>query len=160
MVSCVMVFFCRSRLDRIFHILSALFACVHLIYLQVFENQITIQAKINGTSLSTEFVAEIFTKLPKIIITEFAFLAAHDSLLFILIIFGLLSSVVLRGRYMVFTITVFLASFLVAAVNGTVGNGFRYQLPIVITIAPMALLFIRRYVSNEFNLIGRKMTID
>jgi hypothetical protein len=155
-VSCVMVLYSKSRLDKIFHTLTIISACIHLFYLQVFENQITIQANINNTSLSTGFLIEVITKIPIITITEFAFLATNDTLLFVLVILGLVSSVMLGGRYRALSITVFLASFLVAAVNGTVGNGFRYQMPIIIVIMPMVLLFISRYVPKEFYSVSKK----
>jgi hypothetical protein len=155
MVSCMMLLYSKSRLDRIFHILTILSACIHLFYLQVFENQITIQANINSTSLNTGFLIEVIAKIPIIIGAEFAFLAANDTLLFVLVILGLVSSFKLGGRYRALTITVFIASFLVAAVNGTIGNGFRYQLPIIIIIIPMILLFIGKYVPKEFYSLSR-----
>lgn len=149
-VSCIMLFYSKSRLDRIFHLLTILSACIHLFYLQVFENQITIQANINNASLSAGFLIEVFTKIPIIVITEFAFLATNDTLIFVLVILGLVSSVMLGGRYRALTITVFLASFLVAAVNGTVGNGFRYQMPIIVVVLPMILLFLSKHKPKEF----------
>jgi hypothetical protein len=145
MVSCVVLLYSKTRFDRIFHSLTALSACIHLFYLQVFENQISIQANINSTSLNIGFLVEVITKVPIIIGTEFAFLAANDTLLFVLVALGILSAFKLGGRYRALTITVFLASFLVAAVNGTIGNGFRYQMPIIIVSLPMILLFISKY---------------
>lgn len=150
MVSFVMLFYSKSRLDRIFHTLTFLSACIHLFYLQVFENQITIQANINSTYLNTGFLIEVIAKIPIVTITEFAFLATNDTLLFILVILGLVSSFKLGGRYSALTISVFIASFLVAAVNGTIGNGFRYQMPIIIVIVPMILLFISKYAPKKF----------
>ena len=155
MVSCVVLFYSKTRSDRIFHLLTILSACIHLFYLQVFENQVSIQANINSTSLNIGFLGEVITKVPIIIGAEFAFLAANDTLIFVLVILGLVSSVMLGGRYRALTITVFLASFLVAAVNGTVGNGFRYQMPIIVVVLPMILLFLSKHKPKEFYSVSK-----
>ncbi len=150
MVSCVMFFYSKSRFDKIFHFLTILFACIHILYLQVFKNQISIQANINNSSLNIEYLGEVIAKVPSIIGTEFAFLAVNDTLLFIIVILSILSSLKLGGRYRALTITVFFASFLVAAVNGTIGNGFRYQMPIIIVSLPILLLYMSKHITNEF----------
>jgi hypothetical protein len=100
----------------------------------------------------SEFLISVVISLPKIIITEFAFLAKNDTLLFVLIILGLVSSVMLDRRHQVLMVMVFLACFLSVGVNSTIGNGFRYKLPIVITVAPMTLLFLQNYLCKKFYL--------
>jgi hypothetical protein len=149
LVSCSMFFLSKSRLDKIFHILIIFLSSIHLFYLEIFKNQITLQSKVYSDSLDATFLLSVVINLPKIVVTEFAFLAANDTLLFILVILGLLSSVRLSGRHRILTAMVFLACFLSAGVNGTIGNGFRYQLPIVITVAPMTLLFLQNYLSKR-----------
>ena len=94
-------------------------------------------------------------KFPKIIITEFAFLATHDTLLFTLITLGLFASIKLGGRYAVLTITVFFAVFLLGAVNGTIGNGFRYQLPLIIVITPIILFFLQKINVSKINSVAK-----
>jgi hypothetical protein len=159
LVSCSMLLLSKSRLDKIFHLLIIFLSSIHLLYLEVFENQITIQSKAHSTSFDSEFLISVVTSLPKIIITEFAFLATNDTLLFVLIILGLLSSVMLDRRHKVLMVMVFLACFLSAGVNGTMGNGFRYQLPIIITVAPMTLLFLQNYLSKKFYLNGTEVNL-
>lgn len=148
-VSSVMLFISKSRRDRIFHTLLVLTSSMNLFYLQVVENQITIQANANSNDLNVGFLIDILVKFPKIVITEFAFLATHDTLLFTLITLGLFSSIKLGGRYAVLTITVFFAVFLLGAVNGTIGNGFRYQLPLIIVITPITLFFSKKLMSQK-----------
>ena len=107
----------------------------HLIYIQLKYQQLEIGTINTGGSVSgsyLSYLSEAFIRVPKLIIVELAFVVVNDPLLMLLlfwswIILFLTRNKVLLSQYFL----VFLATFYLASLNGTIGSGFRYQLPIV-----------------------------
>jgi hypothetical protein len=107
----------------------------HLVYIQVKYHQLSTGGVNTGGEKSSgyfEYLIDAATKIPKIVLTEFAFLAVNDSIFFLLIIWTIALLFFKTNRILVTPyILVFLSVFYLAALNGTVGSGFRYQLPII-----------------------------
>jgi hypothetical protein len=107
----------------------------HLIYIQVRYQQLEVGSLNTGGDREAGFLyylVEAALKVPKLIIVEFGFIAVNDSLFFILILWTLFLLWFKQDRLLVVQFSlVFFSSFFLAALNGPIGNGFRYQLPIV-----------------------------
>jgi hypothetical protein len=107
----------------------------HLIYIQVRYQQLEVGSLNTGGNREAgflQYLVEAALKVPKLIIVEFGFIAVNDSLFFILILWTLFRLWFKQDRLLVVQFSlVFFSSFFLAALNGPIGNGFRYQLPIV-----------------------------
>ncbi len=107
----------------------------HLIYIQVRYQQLEIGSLNTGGDREAgflQYLVEAALKVPKLIVVEFGFIAVNDSLFFILILWTLFLLWFRREKILVIQFSlVFFSSFFLAALNGPIGNGFRYQLPIV-----------------------------
>lgn len=66
------------------------------------------------------------------VVVEFGFLAVNDSIFFLSILWALIVVWFKRDRFLSTQFAlVFLSTFFLAALNGPMGDGFRYQIPIV-----------------------------
>jgi hypothetical protein len=135
----------------------------HLIYIQVKYQQLEVGSLNTGGEREGSFLQYLFDtalRLPKLIFVEFSFLAVNDFLFFLLCMWILLVLSFQKEKIFFFQfILVFLSTFYLAALNGPIGNGFRYQLPLVM----FGLVVIRigdspRYVWQKLLCIGKKIT--
>jgi hypothetical protein len=114
---------------------SLLIVLTHLILIQLKYHQLEMGSVNTGGVKADSLLEYLFSallRLPKIIFTEFAFLAVHDIYLLLLVIFSIYalaftSNRVLKQQFFL----VFLGTFYLASLNGTIGGGFRYELPIL-----------------------------
>jgi len=110
----------------------------HLIYIQVRYQQLEVGSLNTGGDRDTGFLQYLVVaalKMPKLIVVEFGFIAVNDSLFFLLILWALFLLWLKRDKILVTQFClVFLSAFYLAALNGPIGNGFRYQLPLVMFI--------------------------
>jgi hypothetical protein len=110
----------------------------HLIYIQVKYQQLEVGSLNTGGDRDTgflQYLVEAALKMPKLIVVEFGFIAVNDSLFFLLILWALFLLWLKRDKILVTQFClVFLSAFYLAALNGPIGNGFRYQLPLVMFI--------------------------
>jgi uncharacterized membrane protein (Fun14 family) len=107
----------------------------HLIYIQIKYQQLEVGSLNTGGDREAsflEYLVEAALKVPKLIIVEFGFLTVNDSLFCLLIVWTFFLLWFKGSKILIIQFTtVFLSSFYLAALNGPIGNGFRYQLPIV-----------------------------
>lgn len=107
----------------------------HLIYIQLKYQQLQVGSLNTGGDRDASFLqylVEAGLKVPKLIIVEFGFIAVNDSIFFLLILWALVLLWVKKDRFLnIQFVLVFLSTFYLAALNGPIGNGFRYQIPIV-----------------------------
>lgn len=107
----------------------------HLIYIQVKYQQLEVGSLNSGGDREAgflQYLVEAALKVPKLIVVEFGFIAVNDSLFFMLILWTLFLLWFKRDKILVIQFSlVFFSTFFLAALNGPIGNGFRYQLPIV-----------------------------
>jgi len=107
----------------------------HLIYIQLMYHQLETGATNTGGSISGDFlnyIIESILRTPKLIFLEFGFVLSHDFLLFLLIIWSWVVLSTLKSKPMTSQyFIVFFSTFFLASLNGTMGSGFRYELPIV-----------------------------
>ena len=110
----------------------------HLIYIQLKYQQLEIGSLNTGGERDATFLQYLIEsglKLPKLIFVEFGFLAVNDSLFFLLFVWTSFLLWFKKDRLLTIQfILVFLSTFYLAALNGPIGNGFRYQLPIVMFV--------------------------
>ena len=85
--------------------------------------------------LFSGYILEVIKDLPSIIVVEFSFLFVHDFLVFSLVTIALFLSIFnYSNRFEVICNLSFIIScFSLAAINGTIGVGFRYEMPIIIS---------------------------
>ena len=122
---------------------------IHLIYIQVFYNQLSIGG-INTASAENQpmfdFVLTAFMNLPKHIFFEFGFLITNDPVMFFTLMMSVYSLVLKPNSELFFVFAaVFLSSFFLGSLNGSLGNGFRYQMPIY----ALSLLVIAKSAKNR-----------
>lgn len=135
-VSLGIVYISKTKIEKFFHISAFIVSISHLFLLEFVYNQLTIQANVNGESFGLKFLLDSLVKLPKIVFFEFAFIAANDTFIFTMIIMAILVALFttnIRAKLMM--VLVFSSSFLSGAINGTLGNGFRYQIPFIFVSA-------------------------
>ena len=121
---------------------------IHLIYIQVFYNQLSIGG-INTASAEKlpmlDFVLNALMNLPKHIFFEFGFLITNDPVMFFTLIISVFFLVSKPNSELFFVFAaVFLSSFFLGSLNGSLGSGFRYQMPIY----ALSLLVIARSAKN------------
>jgi hypothetical protein len=85
--------------------------------------------------LGLGYLFDVAFDIPKIIFVEFSYLFVHDLLVFFLVIFALyLSLLKIKLRFeTICNLSCFLSCFVLASINGTIGVGFRYEMPIILT---------------------------
>lgn len=107
----------------------------HLIYIQLKYQQLQVGSLNTGGDRDASFLqylVEAALKVPKLIVVEFGFIAVNDSTFFLLILWVLVLLWFKKDRFLTIQfVLVFFSTFYLAALNGPIGNGFRYQLPIV-----------------------------
>ena len=107
----------------------------HLVYIQLNFGQLQTGSINTGGDQSGglfHFLIVALFEMPKIILVEFGFIIVHDSLLFMLVLWSILVLVRDRNKVLITQfVLIFLSTFYLSALNGTIGSGFRYQLPIV-----------------------------
>jgi hypothetical protein len=107
----------------------------HLIYIQLKYQQLQVGSLNTGGDRDASFLqylVEAGLKVPKLIVVEFGFIAVNDSIFFLLIIWALILLGFKRDKFLTLKFAlVFFSTFYLAALNGPIGNGFRYQIPIV-----------------------------
>jgi len=107
----------------------------HLIYVQLKYQQLQVGSLNTGGDRDASFLqylVEAGLKVPKLIVVEFGFIAVNDSIFFLLIIWALILLGFKRDKFLTLKFAlVFFSTFYLAALNGPIGNGFRYQIPIV-----------------------------
>jgi hypothetical protein len=107
----------------------------HLIYIQLKYQQLQVGSLNTGGDRDASFLqylVEAAIKVPKLIVVEFGFIAVNDSIFFLLIIWALILLGFKRDKFLILQFAlVFFSTFYLAALNGPIGNGFRYQIPIV-----------------------------
>jgi hypothetical protein len=107
----------------------------HLIYIQLKYQQLQVGSLNTGGNRDASFLqylVEAAIKVPKLIVVEFGFIAVNDSIFFLLIIWALILLGFKRDKFLILQFAlVFFSTFYLAALNGPIGNGFRYQIPIV-----------------------------
>jgi len=81
------------------------------------------------------YLFDVAFDLPKIIFVEFSYLFVHDLLVFFLVIYALYLSILkIKLRFeTICNLSCFLSCFVLASINGTIGVGFRYEMPIILT---------------------------
>jgi hypothetical protein len=116
-------------------ILPIFILVVHLIFIQLKYQQLQVGSVNTGGDSDASFLqylAEAALKVPKLIVVEFGFIAVNDSIFFLLILWALVLLWLKKDRFLTIQfVLVFLSTFYLAALNGPIGNGFRYQIPIV-----------------------------
>jgi hypothetical protein len=107
----------------------------HLIYIQLKYQQLQVGSVNTGGDRDAsylQYLIEAALKVPKLIIVEFGFIAVNDSIFFLLILWALILLWFKRDKFLTLQFAlVFFSTFYLAALNGPIGNGFRYQIPIV-----------------------------
>lgn len=107
----------------------------HLIYIQLKYQQLQVGSLNTGGDRNAsflEYLLEAALKVPKLIVVEFGFIAVNDSIFLLLILWALVLLWLKKDRFLTIQfVLVFLSTFYLAALNGPIGNGFRYQIPIV-----------------------------
>jgi hypothetical protein len=133
--------------NRLLMILLGVTGILHMLAMNLLFKQLSSEVGLNQSSY-----AEIFTSvigklilIPKILVVEIGMVAVNDPILgviLMLIFFGFFISD--NSPAKVIFIGTFTAVFLMAAMNGTIGNGFRYQMPIIVSGILFASEFIQR----------------
>jgi hypothetical protein len=133
--------------NRLLMILLGVTGILHMLAMNLLFKQLSSEVGLNQSSY-----AEIFTSvigklilIPKILVVEIGMVAVNDPILgvlLMLIFFGFFISD--NSPAKVIFIGTFIAVFLMAAMNGTIGNGFRYQMPIIVSGILFASEFIQR----------------
>jgi len=133
--------------NRLLMILLGVTGILHMLAMNLLFKQLSSEVGLNQSSY-----AEIFTSvigklilIPKILVVEIGMVAVNDPILgvlLMLIFFGFFISD--NGAAKVIFIGTLIAVFLMAAMNGTIGNGFRYQMPIIVSGILFASEFIQR----------------
>lgn len=116
-------------------ILPIILLVFHLVYIQLNYQQLNLGSVNTGGGRSgsyLEYLIQAALLMPRIIFVEFCFIIVNDPLLFFLLFYSFLLVLLKRNRSLLMIYSIlFLSTFYLASLNGTVGNGFRYQLPIV-----------------------------
>lgn len=107
----------------------------HLIYIQLKYQQLQVGSLNTGGDRDAsllQYLVDAALRVPKLIVVEFGFIAVNDSIFFMLILWVLILLWLKKDRFLTIQfVLVFLSTFYLAALNGPIGNGFRYQIPIV-----------------------------
>jgi hypothetical protein len=133
--------------NRILMILLGITGILHMLVMNLLFKQLSSEVGLDQSSYA-ELFSSVMGKLiliPKILVVEIGMVVVNDPILgvlLILIFFGLILSDTSTAK--VIFIGTFIAVFIMAAINGTIGNGFRYQMPIIISGILFASEFIQR----------------
>jgi hypothetical protein len=133
--------------NRILMILLGITGILHMLVMNLLFKQLSSEVGLDQSSYA-ELFSSVMGKLiliPKILVIEMGMVVVNDPILGVLLIFiffGLILSD--TGTAKVIFIGTFIAVFIMAAINGTIGNGFRYQMPIIISGIFFASEFIQR----------------
>jgi hypothetical protein len=133
--------------NRILMILLGITGILHMLVMNLLFKQLSSEVGLDQSSYA-ELFSSVMGKLiliPKILVIEMGMVVVNDPILGVLLIFiffGLILSD--TGTAKVIFIGTFIAVFIMAAINGTIGNGFRYQMPIIISGMFFASEFIQR----------------
>ncbi len=133
--------------NRILMILLGITGILHMLVMNLLFKQLSSEVGLDQSSYA-ELFSSVIGKLiliPKILVIEMGMVVVNDPILGVLLIFiffGLILSD--TGTAKVIFIGTFIAVFIMAAINGTIGNGFRYQMPIIISGILFASEFIQR----------------
>ena len=125
----------QSIHNRILMISLGIIGIFHMLAMNLLFKQLSSEVGLNQSSYLDIF-SSVLGKLiliPKIVVVEIGMVAVNDPILgvlLVLIFFGLFVSE--SGTTKVIFIGTLIAVFLMAAMNGTIGNGFRYQMPVII----------------------------
>ena len=107
----------------------------HLVYIQLKYQQLNLGTVNTGGEKSgsyLEYLMQAALLTPKVVFVEFCFIVVNDPLLFSLLCYSFFLVLLMRSRALLMIyLILFLSTFYLASLNGTLGNGFRYQLPIV-----------------------------
>jgi hypothetical protein len=107
----------------------------HLIYIQLKYQQLDLGTVNTGGEKSgsyLEYFMQSALLTPKVVFVEFCFIVVNDPLLFVFLSYSFFLILLMRSRSLLMIYFIlFLSTFYLASLNGTLGNGFRYQLPIV-----------------------------
>lgn len=132
-----MIFYLYSRRKflRKVEFFPILIVLLHMVYLEVYLHQFEMGSVNTGGATSDSmfsFLVDAIIAVPKILLTELAFICTNDITLLALL--GVSFILVLRfgsieDRLVYAGIT--LSTFFLASLNGTIGSGFRYEIPIV-----------------------------
>jgi hypothetical protein len=119
-------------------LIPIIFLISHLIYIQVKYQQLEVGSLNTGGDREAgflQYLVEAALKMPKLIVVEFGFIAVNDSIFFLLILWASFLLFLKKDKILSLQFgLVFLSTFYLAALNGPIGNGFRYQLPLVMFI--------------------------
>lgn len=143
-------------------ILPILMLVSHLIYIQLKYQQLQVGSLNTGGDRNASFLQyllEAALKVPKLIVVEFGFIAVHDSIFFLLILWALILLWLKKNRLLTLQyVLVFLSTFYLAALNGPIGNGFRYQIPIV--MFTLAMLQVSDSPRHTWKRIGMPLALS
>jgi hypothetical protein len=146
----IALFSIKQRIhNRILMILLGITGILHMLVMNLLFKQLSSEVGLDQSSYA-ELFSSVMGKLiliPKILVVEMGMVVVNDPILgvlLILIFFGLILSDTDTGTAKVIFIGTFIAVFIMAAINGTIGNGFRYQMPIIISGILFASEFIQR----------------
>jgi hypothetical protein len=107
----------------------------HLFYIQLVYSQLETGTINTGGSINGSFINYVIDSLlrtPKLIFIEFGFVLVNDFLLFLLVSWSWIVLFAMKQRRETsLYFLIFLSTFFLAALNGTLGSGFRYELPVV-----------------------------
>jgi hypothetical protein len=121
--------------NRILIISLGVVGIFHMLAMNLLFKQLSSEVGLNQSSYFDIFTSVIgkLILIPKIVAVEIGMVAVNDPILGVLLVFiffGLFVSE--SGTTKVIFIGTLIAVFLMAAMNGTIGNGFRYQMPIIV----------------------------
>jgi hypothetical protein len=107
---------------------------IHFLFISLNLNQLKIGGMNTASSEEDSplgFVVNALMNTPKIMFVEFGFVITRDPVMFFTIFVALIlvAKQSKREMYLAFG-TVVMSAFFLASLNGTIGNGFRYQMPI------------------------------
>lgn len=127
--------FARRKSLRIEDFLPFIIVILHMIYLEVVLHQLEMGSVNTGGAASEsmlKYLLNAVISVPKVVVTEFAFIFTNDIMLVLLLSISLILVIkfgTTEDRYVYAGITS--STFFLASLNGTIGSGFRYEIPIV-----------------------------
>jgi hypothetical protein len=124
---------------------------IHMLVMNLLFSQLTSELFIEEASL-LETLSHMLNKLvalPKILIIEIGMVLVNDPVLAVLLILIFLGFFLSKDTTLkVISLGTLIAVFLMASMNGTIGNGFRYQMPLIICGILCAPETIRYFLQN------------
>jgi hypothetical protein len=114
-------------------------------------SQLTSELFIDEASIleTLNYMLNKLVALPKILIIEIGMVLVNDPVLAVLLILIFLGFFLSKDTTLkVISLGTLIAVFLMASMNGTIGNGFRYQMPLIICGILCAPETIRYFLQN------------